>query len=177
MLEQGMNSNLHSAQGQWRPMAKADLPAASVLAGSIHPAYPEDDAVFAERLMLYPDGCLVLDRGRDIDAYVVSHPWRRLEPPPLNSLLGELPAAPSTFYIHDLALSPSVRKTGAASQIVAWLVDHARAEGIPNMSLIAVNGSASFWQRQGFTRMQDRTLATSLRSYGNDAHFMTRDLS
>ena len=177
MLEQGMNSNLHSAQGQWRPMTEADLPAASVLAASIHPAYPEDDAVFAERLRLYPNGCRVFDRGEGAEAYVVSHPWRHLEAPALNSLLGGIPAAPSTFYIHDLALSPAVRKTGAASQIVAWLVDHARAEGILHISLIAVNGSASFWQRQGFAVMQDRTLADSLRSYGNDAQFMVRDLS
>jgi GNAT superfamily N-acetyltransferase len=158
-------------------MTEADLPAASVLAASIHPAYPEDNAVFAERLRLCPDGCRVFDRGEGAEAYVVSHPWRRLEPPALNSLLGELPAAPSTFYIHDLALSPAVRKTGAASQIVAWLADHARAEGIPHMSLIAVNGSANFWQRQGFTMMQTQALADSLRSYGNDAQFMTRELS
>jgi GNAT superfamily N-acetyltransferase len=177
MLEQGMNSNLHSAQGQWRPMIEADLPAVSVLAASIHPAYPEDDAVFAERLRLYAGGCRVFDHGDGAEAYVVSHPWRGLQPPALNSLLEGIPAAPSTFYIHDLALSPAVRKTGAASQIVAWLVDHARAEGMPHMSLIAVNGSASFWQRQGFTMMQDGTLADSLRSYGNDAQFMVRDLS
>jgi GNAT superfamily N-acetyltransferase len=158
-------------------MTKADLPAAGALATAIHPAYPEDDAVFAERLVLYPDGCRVFDRGEGAEAYVVSHPWRDREPPALNSLLGKLPAAPSTFYIHDLALSPMVRKTGAASQIVAWLVDYALAGGIPHMSLIAVNGSANFWQRQGFTMTQDRTLTDSLRSYGDDAQFMVRDLS
>jgi GNAT superfamily N-acetyltransferase len=158
-------------------MSEADLSSAGALATSIHPAYPEDDAVFAERLMLYPDGCRVFDRGEGAEAYVVSHPWQRLEPPALNSLLGKLPTAPATFYIHDLALSPAVRKTGAASQIVTWLADHALAEGMPHMSLIAVNGSVGFWRRQGFTPMHDRRLADSLRSYGSDAQFMTRDLS
>ncbi len=89
--------------------------------------------------------------GGKTEAYVVSHPWRRLEAPALNSLLGTLPATPSTFYIHDLALAPAVRNTGAASQIVAWLAERALADGIRQMSLIAVNGSAGFWQRQGFT--------------------------
>lgn len=171
-----MNSNLPPVLGQWRAMTEADLPAAAALATAIHPAYPEDDAVFAERLVLYPDGCRVFDRGKGPEAYVVSHPWRHRAPPALNSLLGKLPAEPSTFYIHDLALSPEVRKTGAASQIVAWLANHALVEGMPHMSLIAVNGSAGFWQRQGFTPMQDRTLALTLSSYGSDSHFMTRDL-
>src|ERR1700754_979238 len=145
MLGWAMDLNLHSA-GRWRPMAEADLPAANALAATIHPAYPEDDVVFAERLALYPAGCRVFDLGGRAEAYVVSHPWRRFEAPALNSLLGALPAAPSTFYIHDLALSPAVRNTGAAAQMVVWLAKQALVDRIRHMSLIAVNGSAGFWQ-------------------------------
>lgn len=158
-------------------MAEADLPATNALAAFIHPAYPEDEAVFAERLALYPAGCRVFEQGDRTVAYVVSHPWRRFGAPALNSLLGALPAAPSTFYIHDLALSPEVRNTGAAARIVAWLVEHALAEHIQHMSLVAVNGSTGFWQRQGFTAKLDRTLARALGSYGGDAQYMMRDLS
>jgi GNAT superfamily N-acetyltransferase len=171
-----MDPNLHSANGHWRPMAEPDLPAANALAAVIHPAYPEDEVVFAERLALYPAGCRVFDHGGIVQAYVVSHPWWRFEAPALNSLLGALPSAPSTFYIHDLALSPAVRNTGAAAQIIAWLAECALAEAIRHMSLIAVNGSAGFWQRQGFTAIQDRTLARTLRSYGDAARYMERDL-
>jgi GNAT superfamily N-acetyltransferase len=177
VLDWVMDLNLHSTTGRWRPMTEADLPAASGLAASIHPAYPEDDAVFAERLALYPAGCRVFDLGGKAEAYVVSHPWRGLAAPALNSLLGTLPATPSTFYIHDLALAPAVRDTGAAAQIVAYLADCALAEHIRHMSLIAVNGSAGFWQRQGFIATQDRTLARTLGSYGGDAQYMVRDLS
>lgn len=158
-------------------MMDADLPAASALAATIHPAYPEDDAVFAERLALYPAGCRVFDRGGTAEAYVVSHPWRRSEAPALNSLLGSLPAAPSTFYIHDLALSPAVRNTGAASQIIAWLAEHARANAIHHMSLIAVNGSAGFWQRRGFTVTHHPTLTRTINSYEGEAQYMVRDLT
>jgi len=157
-------------------MAKADLPAVGALAAFIHPAYPEDDAVFAERLALYSAGCRVFDHGGKVEAYVVSHPWRRFEAPALNSLLGALPAAPSTFYIHDLALSSAVRNTGAAAQIVAWLAEHALGEHFRHMSLVAVNGSEGFWQRQGFTATHDQTLKYPLSSYGNDAQYMVRDL-
>ncbi len=158
-------------------MAQADLPTTAALAALIHPSYPEEDAVFAERLALYPAGCRVFHNAGRVEAYVVSHPWRRFEAPALNSLLRALPVAPSTFYIHDLALSPAVRNTGAASAIVALLAEHALAEDIRNMSLVAVNGSAGFWQRQGFTPTHDTALAHSLNSYGGDAHYMMRDLS
>jgi SAM-dependent methyltransferase/ribosomal protein S18 acetylase RimI-like enzyme len=157
-------------------MSIADLPLVSVLAARIHPDYPEDDAVFAERLQLYPPGCRVLEGEHGLAAYIVSHPWRHLEPPPLNALLGKLPSQPSTFYIHDLALAPEARGTGAASLVVDELADHARKTGLPAISLIAVNGSVGFWQRQGFETVRDPQLDSKLRSYGDDACFMARML-
>lgn len=160
----------------WRPMQPADLPAVSALAERIHPAFPEDAAVFAERLRLYPDGCHVLAHGGALAAYVVSHPWRG-GPPALNSLLGGLPPSPSTFYIHDLALAPEARGQGAASGIVARLAALARGEGLAMMSLVAVNGSEGFWRRHGFAARHDPALAGKLASYGDEgACFMVRPL-
>jgi GNAT superfamily N-acetyltransferase len=157
-------------------MRLADLPAVSVLAGRVHPAYPEDDAVFAERLRLYPAGCHVLARGDGIAAYVLSHPWHGA-PPSLNARLGALPAQPSTFYIHDLALAPEARGTGAASEIVAWLAAHAREIGAPGLSLIAVNDSAGFWRRHGFAARHDPSLDRKLDSYGAGAQVMVHAIA
>ena len=161
---------------RWRPMTAADLPAVNALAALIHPGYPEDAAVFAERLRLYPPGCRVLERDGELAAYVVSHPWVDRAPPPLNTLLGELPARPTTYYLHDLALMPEVRSSGAAAQAVTALIEQARYEQLPSLSLIAVNGSAGFWRRQGFEAVEDQALAKKLRSYGDDAQFMVRRL-
>lgn len=171
-----MTPTRHSAGGRWRPMSAADLAAVGDLANWIYPDYPEEDAVFAERLSLYPAGCMVFEQGLRIAAYVVSHPWRHTEPPALNMLLGALPREPSTFYIHDLALSPEARGTGAAAEAVALLVNCAHAAGLPSMSLIAVNGSAGFWQRQGFAAVDAPLLGEKLRSYADDAQFMMRSL-
>lgn len=165
-----------SNPGRWRAMSAADLPAINALAVRIHPDFPEDEAVFAERLRLYPDGCRVFERDNRIEAYVVSHPWLRAEPPALNSLLGELPSDPATYYIHDLALAPEARGSGAAPDIVAWLAAHALTSGLLSMSLIAVNGSSGFWQRQGFEVTHNSLLEAKLRSYGDDAVFMIRSL-
>jgi hypothetical protein len=157
-------------------MRPADLPAVNALAALLHPDYPEDAVVFAERLRLYPPGCHVLERDGEIAAYVVSHPWLDRAPPPLNTLLGELPARPTTYYLHDLALMPEVRGSGASVQVVEALAGQARNEDLPSLSLIAVNGSAGFWQRQGFAAVVDDTLAEKLRSYGDDAQFMMQTL-
>jgi len=157
-------------------MTETDLPAVDTLAAAIHSAYPEDAAVFAERLRLYPQGCYVFEHHVKIAAYVLSHPWHDGAPPALNALLGGLPAKPSTYYIHDIALLPQVRGLGAAVEIVARLAVQARAESLPSLSLIAVNGSAGFWERQGFAPVTDRTLAVKLQSYGADAQFMVRAL-
>lgn len=159
-------------------MTVTDLPATCALSATIHQAYPEDDAVFAERLKLYPDGCHVYEEAGEIAAYVISHPWRTLDAPALNSLLGKIPATPSSYYIHDLALAPQTRGTGAAKWIVRKLADHAIARGLPVMSLVAVNGSAGFWQRQSFVQTDAPVLAEKLRSYCDDrARFMVLDLS
>jgi ribosomal protein S18 acetylase RimI-like enzyme len=161
----------------WRPMSPADLPAALAVADIVHPRYPEDPAIFAERLALYPPGCLVLMQGEDRIGYIVSHPWTYGEPPALNSLLGALPLAPSTYYIHDIALLPQARGTGATKTVIARLVDRAEASGLPNLSLIAVNDSVAFWQRHGFVETSDPALDTKLRSYDESARFMLRQCS
>jgi ribosomal protein S18 acetylase RimI-like enzyme len=158
----------------WRPMISADLPAALAVADIVHPRYPEDPAIFAERLALYPPGCLVLMRGEDRIGYIVSHPWSYGAPPALNSLLVALPRPPTTYYIHDIALLPQVRGTGAAKTVIARLVNRAEALGLPNLSLIAVNDSVAFWRRHGFAVTPDPALAAKLRSYDESARFMMR---
>jgi|SRR3569623_472258 len=163
-------------RASWRQMQPADLPAVNALAALLHPDYPEDAAVFAERLQLYPPGCRVLEHDGRLRAYVVSHPWLDRAPPALNVPLGELPARPTTYYLHDLALLPEVRRSGAAAEMVAALAEQARAEQLPSLSLIAVNGSARFWQRQGFEAVEDDLPREKLRSYGEDAQFMMRTL-
>lgn len=161
----------------WRPMTPQDLSRVAALADAIHPAYPEDPAVFAERLRLYPHGCHVLAGAGDLIGYALTHPWRMAEPPPLNARLGAIPQDASTYYVHDVALLPAARGRGYASQLVGLLARHARAAGFGNLSLVAVNGSGGFWERLGFRASAVPGLDGKLSSYGSDAMLMVRDLS
>jgi ribosomal protein S18 acetylase RimI-like enzyme len=160
----------------WRAMTPADLPAVQALADTIHPDFPEDAAVFADRLRLHPAGCFILVGNAGTAGYVLSHPWLDRQPPKLNAILGQPAEAASTYYIHDLALLPAARKSGAAAAIVKILATHASAMQLQNMTLVAVNNSVHFWRRQGFDIVVDSDLDRQLRSYDAQACFMRRAL-
>jgi ribosomal protein S18 acetylase RimI-like enzyme len=164
------------SKASWRPMTAADLPAVLAIAAVVHPDYPEDEAVFAERLRLFPDGCLVLEGAGGLLGYVVAHPWYRGAPPALNTLLGRLPDMAGAFYIHDLALLPAARGTGAGRLVVDRLVALAHRARQPRLALVAVNDSSGFWQRQGFREMHDPALAAKLASYDDAARYLEREL-
>jgi ribosomal protein S18 acetylase RimI-like enzyme len=169
------------AKGQWRPMSAADLLSALTIAEKVHPAFPEEAEVFAERLRLYAAGCLVFHEGAVILGYAISHPWRAMDPPALNSRLGTLPRHPETYYIHDIALLPELRRTGAAAMAVARMLAQAGKEKLATASLVAVNGSAGFWERHGFRKIaldkiRDATLVRKLSGYSTAAAFMVRQL-
>jgi ribosomal protein S18 acetylase RimI-like enzyme len=157
-------------------MNPSDLAAVSAIAARVHPDYPEDDAVFAERLALYPAGCFVRANGIEAQGYLISHPWHLGRPPALNALLGALPAPATTYYVHDLALLPEARGSGAAAAIVTTLVGHARARQHHNISLVAVNNSVQFWQSHGFRIHDDAALTAKLASYDAQACYMVREL-
>ena len=162
--------------GRWRPATDADLVAIVAIAGKIHLAYPENTATIAERLRLYPAGCALFEREGTPLAYTLTHPWHYADPPALNATLGALPDSPTTYYIHDVALLPEARGTGAAAAIVQAIVDHAETTGSRNLSLVAVNNSVPFWTRFGFKVTDEPGLRAKLLTYDADARFMVRSL-
>ena len=151
-------------------MAAPDLRDVERVAAAVHPDHPEDAAVFRERMSLYPAGCFVLDGATGIRGYVLSHPWVFGRPPSLNTMLGKLPEAADTLYLHDLALLLPARAGGAGSRAVALIAERARGEGLATVSLLAVGRSPGFWQRHGFRAVD---LGVDLSSYGT-ATFMVR---
>ena len=160
----------------WRAMSGYDLAAVSAIASKVHPGFFEADAVLAEKHTLYRNGCYILEVAEKPAGYVLSHPWMLGSLPALNTLLGALPDEPDTFYIHDLALLPVARGVKAAGKIIAALTKHAEAMGFPTMSLVAVNGSVPFWEKQGFVAEERAELADKLAAYEADARYMVKTL-
>lgn len=164
-------------QPNWRLMNGGDLPEVMKIAAVVHPDYPEDLAVFEERLKLSPEGCLLLEIEGEPAGYIVSHRWLPGRLPALNSLLGAIPDGASDWYIHDIALLPRARGSGAAGRIVAHLAGVARQAGSERLALVAVNNSTAFWEHQGFALVEDAALAPKLASYDDAARYMVRLLN
>lgn len=172
-----MTSKNSAELSRWREMRSADLPAVSRVAAAVHPLYPEDDAIFAERLRLYPAGSRVLiDEAGVVQGYVVSHPWNQGVIPALDSLLGALPPAADCYYIHDIALLPQARGRGAAQDGIAILAEHAARARFATMSIVAIAGTQGFWERQGFRVVDLPELTGKLASYDPSARYMSRAL-
>ena len=79
-----------------------------------------------------------------------------------------------TYYLHDLALLPKARGIGAAGDIVGIALAKATMAGFRTASLVAVNNSQPFWQRQGFDVADAPALAGKLAAYEPGARYMTR---
>jgi GNAT superfamily N-acetyltransferase len=152
-------------------MRPGDLAQVEHIAGIVHPGYPEDAAVLAERLALFPAGCHVLDGGTRLFGYAISHPWLDMRPPALNRLLGAMPDPAGCTYIHDVALLPEIRGAGHGRHIVRHLLDQA---GHQPVCLVAVGRSMLFWVQNGFQPASNDETSGGLRSYGPDAVFMRR---
>ncbi len=155
-------------------MTVADLAAVEAIAEAVHVDFPEDAAVVAERLALFPDGCRIAEDDAGPLGYCVAHPWRLEQVPPLDTLLGAIPADADCFYIHDVAILPRGRRGGLGSTLCAMLLDVARRHGLRQLALTAVSGSGPFWRRNGFAVVESTTLADKLRGYGDGAIYMTR---
>jgi hypothetical protein len=163
-------------QGIWRRAEPADIAAVGRLSRLYLGDYAEEDFIFDERRQLCPEGCHVLSDGTAIGGYMISHPWRRADPPALNHLLDGLPTNADCWYIHDVAIDTGWRGSGGTAAIVAVLDGIARAADLRIMALVAVAGADGYWQRLGFRDATTVKLRVKLAGYGADARYMERRL-
>ena len=154
-------------------MTADDIPQVVQVADQIHPDLPEGNFVFSERVRLFPEGCLILFQGSRVLGYVVSHPIRHVQPPALDSLLGEIPTDADQYYIHDVAVLPELRGQGHAAEGIQKLLDV--GSRFVSTCLVSVYGTGPFWYRFGFREeVVADALGEKLRNYGDDAVFMSR---
>ncbi|KAL8369243.1 hypothetical protein RB599_004614 [Gaeumannomyces hyphopodioides] len=159
----------------WRQANQGDIPGILLVANEVHPGLPERDAVYEERLRLFPKGCLVLSDGEGgINGYAVSHPIRRGQPPALDSLLGSIAPSADQFYIHDLAILHAWRGRGFAALCVDKLL--ALGKRYTTTCLISVYNTGAFWGRFGFLpEPVDAALGEKLLEYGAAATYLLRE--
>lgn len=160
-----------------RPMAPQDLPAVLDLqARGYPPALHDSDAAFLSRMALAPALNLTVWRGDALAGYLVSHPWAAGDPPPVDAVLDPMTPA-ECWYVHDLSVAQAAQGLGLARMLLAAGRDAALDLGLTRSELIAVEGAAPFWRRQGWGEPAAiaPSLALKVSGYGPAAVFMTRE--
>lgn len=156
----------------WRNLTLDDIDGLMRVADQVHPGLPENPDVFAERVRLYPGGCLALVEDDQICGYSISHPIRQGQPPALGTLLGDVAPDADQYYIHDVAILSRLRGRGLADEGIRKLLEVAGR--YPTTCLVSVYGTEPFWRRFGFVpEPVDESLLGKLRAYGEDARFLS----
>lgn len=130
---------------------------------------------FAAKLAISPDFCFVAVQQQQVVGYAVAMPWRFGEVPELGSDAYQIPPQSDSLYIHDIAVSTSTRKLGAARHLLDTVIDAAYTRRLAQLCLVAVQGASSYWSRYGFAAMPASVRAQQkLAVYGHGATLMTR---
>jgi GNAT superfamily N-acetyltransferase len=171
-----MNVQEGQRRPMWRPMSPSDLPAVFRIADALHPDAREQQAVFEEKLRLFPGGCFALEDDGAVLGYAISHPWLRDEVPPLDAFLGKLPDASDCLFLHDVAIVACARGYGSAADLIERLTAIAQRAQLGALALVALYGSDKLWGRLGFCARRPAGLCRTLASYGVAAVYMMKRL-
>lgn len=154
-----------------RLLAVSDIPAVcETQAGaykdsSIH----EPPETFAAYLRAFPAGSFAAVANDSLVGYGVGHPWHKGVPLPLDITKLELPATPTCFHVHDIAVK--VKGVELGRRLLRQLVEVAAEERLEFLDLIAVQGADTYWHQFGFRPSEPETQA-AIAAYGSTAVYM-----
>ena len=159
-----------------RLMAAADLPAVlEIQAVCYTELTPESKESLHAKLRASRPTCFIASLEGEAVGYLISLPWESSNPPALNAETCRLPVSPDCLYLHDLAVMPSARKFGAGRALVEAFLTQLGASGLGHASLVAVQGSAPYWERYGFRAVaESEPLKAKLSTYGEGVLYMER---
>lgn len=141
------------------------------------PGYLEPLAAFENKLRQAPDTAWLAVTDSVAQAYLVCLPVDEAHFPALHADNWRPPPRAKWLYLHDMAVDPGHRGSGAGGRLIEQAVSHAHAAGLEGLALIAVQGSQPYWARHGFVVREalDPALQAALGTFGEGAHFMVRD--
>jgi hypothetical protein len=167
---------MNSATASWVPLSANDMVTVNDIAALRHPGLPERTEVIAEKLRLFPQGCIKLVTHGKMVGYGVSHPWRLFSIPPLDSFLGALPEESDCLYIHDLAIFPEAGGLKASKTFNEKVCSVARQLGLFKLACVSVYETNVLWQKFGFQIDLSREVQEKIATYGDTAKYMTASI-
>ena len=153
-----------------------DIPQVLVVQRACYPSpLNEEEPLIRRRLAAAPDTAWAATCGSEICAYLFAYRSQLGKITPLGGDFSE-PSVADSLYLHDLAVAPAARGTGAGTTLIRRATDLAVASGLCHLALVAVQGTQNFWARHGFSATPpcDATQRAHLASYGVPACYMTR---
>lgn len=133
---------------------------------------PESDASFISKIQQSPNTCWGIFYEQQLKAYLISLPWIAGTPIKLNQEDAHC-KHPNCLYLHDLAVLPEMRGTGAAKTLLQHFFNALNESTFDCAALVAIQGSVPYWKKQGFTVVSgNNELKEKLKSYGTDADYM-----
>ena len=143
-------------------------------------AFLESREVFSQRLTA-PHHCsvgVVRAGEHTLLAYLAAY-WSTLgKITPLDGPFTPATAGDPVLYLHDMSVLPELSGQGVARYLVQHLMHHARQRGLRHAALVSVQGSQTYWERQGFSvcPVLDAQQSMHLETYGDGALYMTAAL-
>lgn len=159
-----------------RTMQLADLPAVMAIQSICYTdIVPESENSMRAKLLASPSTCFVATIDNAVAGYLISLPSEFANPPALHAESCTLPASPDCLYLHDLAIAPQARNAGTAPALVNTFMQQLLLLKLHRASLIAIQGSATYWQRYGFAKVSAwPKLEEKLSSYGENISYMEK---
>ncbi|MFJ2650296.1 GNAT family N-acetyltransferase [Streptomyces sp. NPDC087420] len=158
-----------------RPVSEGDWGGIVALESGAYAALglSEERSALESRVRASPGTCFVIDAEQQLAGYVLALPYPEHGYPDLTraeeTVAVRVPHP--NLHLHDLVIDEGLRGRGLAKTLLHHLLATARAEGYEQISLIAVNGSDTFWAANGFTA---RHGVAPTESYGPGAVYMSR---
>lgn len=161
-----------------RGMRAADLDAVLAVQLACYGAgFVEDGALIARRLAAAPYTGWVVEHEGGVRAYLAGYPSVVGKLTPLHGEF-EMAQQPDSLYLHDLAVHPGASGLGLGPLLVRHAWAHALQAGWRQSTLVSVQSSVGFWERQGYAAalpdgpQQQARLAT----YPGESVYMIRRL-
>jgi len=166
------------SQPALRPMQQHDLAAAGEIQAACYAGdLLEPAEILRQRLHCAPDTCWVASESGRVVAYLVAYRSLLGKITPLHAPFDPAPQ-PDTLYIHDLAVHPAAKGCRLGGLLVTTLLTVVRREKLRHSALVSLQGSKTFWARQGYRPhvLSDRREQLRLAGYGDAPCYMSRPL-
>lgn len=136
---------------------------------------PESRLSMASKIIASPDTCFVVKERDMVRGYLLAIPVMSGEPPALDSEACDLAGGADCLYLHDLAVHPESRGLGVGCILVRQFMNIAHKKKFRHASLVSIQDSFRFWQKQGFEAIvPSEKLQSKLMTYGQDAIYMEK---